>query len=369
MRIGVLTSSRADYGIYLPLLKAMSNDAYFDLRIIAFGTHLSPLHGYTIDAIREDGFVIDHTVEHILSADSEAAVATSMGLAFLKFASLWERAKSEYDLVFCLGDRYEMFAAVSAASPYRIRFAHIHGGETTLGAIDNEYRHCLSLFSQYHFTSTEAYANRVAEITGQQGKIFSVGSLSLDGFEDLQLLDLEEFRQRFSIDLSQPTILVTFHPETVQTEENEYNARELTSALSRLQGYQVVITMPNADTKGLAMRKVYEQYASKNANVVLVENLGTLGYFSCMKHSRLVVGNSSSGIIETASFGKYVIDIGDRQKGRAVSENIIHCGHNAGEIVAACTAALDKGEYAGSNIYYRRNVAQQIIQVLKNDFQ
>jgi len=369
MRIAVLTSSRADYGIYHPLLKAMANDSYFDLRLIVFGTHLSSFHGYTIESIREDGFVIDCSIEHILSSDSKEAIATSMGLAFIKFASFWEKSKELYDLVFCLGDRYEMFAAVSAATPFGIRFAHFHGGETTLGAIDNEYRHSITLFSEFHFTSTDSYADRVAQILGHSRKIYSVGSLSLDDLNDIELMSTEELSSRFSFDITIPTILVTFHPETVAPEENERHARELMEALVTFNNYQILVTMPNADTHGNRMRRIYKEFATKNSSVILVESLGRLGYFSCLKHCAIVAGNSSSGIIEAASFGKYVVNVGNRQNGRAVSDNVINCANQRNEISASIEKGLSLGYYAGSNVYYKPSVAQQIIQVLKNEFQ
>lgn len=365
MKIAVLTSSRADYGIYLPLLKAMQQDPFFDLGLIVFGTHLSVLHGHTVDQVERDGFRIDYRVEHILASDSPDAIASSMAIAFTKFTSIWQREKDNYDLVLCLGDRYEMFAAVSAAVPYRIRFVHFHGGETTLGAIDNQFRHCITLFSSIHFAATAQYADRIAEIKGDMNDVHVSGSLSLANLVDMRLYSPEEFRERFNIDLSRPSILVTLHPETIAVEQNEANALELVKALEQLEDYQVIITMPNADTMGYAMRTVYEDAAARNPSIRLVENLGTQGYFSCMQLARLMVGNSSSGIIEAASFNKWVVDIGNRQKGRAVSGNIIHCEPVAAEILAACRAGLSKNEYRGENIYFQPNAVAGVISVLK----
>ncbi len=365
MRIAVLTSSRADYGIYLPLLKVLQEDPFFDLRLLVFGTHVSSFHGHTIDAIIKDGFTIDHIIEHMIAADTEAAIATSMAVAFSKFSMIWEQEQQHYDLVFCLGDRYEMFAAVSAATPFRIKFAHIHGGETTLGAIDNEFRHCITVLSSLHFVATETYADRVAAIKGNADNICVTGSLSLENLKNVQLLPLHELNARVGVDLSEPSLLVTYHPKTAGSNENLFFAEQLVKALYTFKGYQVIITMPNADTMGNTMRKVYETFANETSNVVLVKNLGTQGYFSCMKHCKLIVGNSSSGIIEAASFNKYVINIGDRQKGRAVSDNIINCRPDARSITEACETALNKGEYRGKNIYYKKNAVQKIISLLK----
>ncbi|SMO61133.1 UDP-N-acetylglucosamine 2-epimerase [Solitalea koreensis] len=364
MKIAVLTSSRADYGIYLPLLLKLQIDPAFDLRLIVFGTHLSHSHGHTIDLIEKDGFAIDYRIETVPDADSEEAISASMALTGMKFAPVWAAEKENYDLVFCLGDRYEMFAAVAASVPFNIKLAHIHGGETTLGAIDNKFRHCLSLFSELHFVSTATFANRVAEIIGYAEHIYNVGALSLDNLNDIELYTKDEFKKQFNIDMEQPTVLVTFHPETVSVDRNLNHVRALIAALNELDE-QVVITMPNADTMGNTMRKEYEAFAATKSNVICIENFGTKGYFSCMQHANYLLGNTSSGIIEAASFNKYVINVGDRQKGRAVSGNILEVIPEKKAILEACKKVKELGNYKGKNIYFSSNVADQIIKVIK----
>lgn len=364
MKIAVLTSSRADYGIYLPLLKSLNGDPACDLRLIVFGTHLSSFHGYTIEQIKKDGFQIDHCIENILASDTELSIATSMGLTSMSFAEVWNREKNNYDRVLCLGDRYEMFSAVSAAVPFGIKFAHIHGGETTLGAIDNQFRQCLTTFSDMHFVATEEYAERVKEIKGSPKNIHVVGSLSIDNLNDLELYGESEFKELFNIDMEQPTILVTYHPETVGPELNKNRVDTLIKALMEFADHQIVITMPNADTNGNVMRESYKAFATKNKNVKLIESFGTRGYFSCMLLSKLVVGNSSSGIIEAASFKKYVINIGDRQKGRAVSENVVNAPNEKMSIVDAIRRGLSLGDYNGDNIYYKGGATERIKNIL-----
>ena len=364
MRIALLTSSRADYGIYLPLMRALHNDPACDLRIIAFGTHLSSFHGHTIDQIKADGFHIDYEVENILASDSELSVASSMALTLMRFAEIWSREKNNYDLVLCLGDRYEMFSAVSASVPFGLKIAHIHGGETTLGAIDNSFRHCLSIFSDMHFVSAAIYAQRVEEIRGNNENIHVVGSLSLDNLNHLQLYSYREFNEQNDIDLTKETILVTYHPETVKAELNTNRAQTLIKALGQFAGYQIIITMPNADTSGNSMRKVYLEFASDNPNIKIVENFGTRGYFSCMKLCNLVVGNSSSGIIEAASFKKHVVNIGDRQKGRAVSDNVINADNEERSIVEPINKGLSLGDFNGENVYYNGGAVEKITKIL-----
>ena len=219
-RIAILTSSRADYGIYLPLIKALKEDSYFGSQIIAFGTHLSPFHGYTLTQILNDGFEVKFQIESMLAGDTPNAISTAMALTCLKFADFWKDHQSDFDLVFCPGDRYEMFAAVTAGIPFNIHFAHIHGGEKTLGAIDNIFRHAITLTSKYHFVSCKEHGERVSQLTESSENIFDIGALSLDNLNSLIVLSKTDFLSHFEIDLNQPTILVTVHPETVTPEMN-----------------------------------------------------------------------------------------------------------------------------------------------------
>jgi UDP-hydrolysing UDP-N-acetyl-D-glucosamine 2-epimerase len=365
MRISILTSSRADYGIYTPLLKRLKEDSYFDLNIIAFGTHTSNKHGYTIDNILSDGFEIAYQIDTVLG-DTPTEIAKSTALTISKFSEVWKQEKERTDLIICLGDRYEMFAAVSASIPFNIPIAHIHGGETTLGAIDNKYRHALSLMSNYHFTSTAAHAARVKELIGNSDNIYNIGALSLDNLGAIQLLSLDEFKENFDIDLSQPTLLVTFHPETVSYEKNEVYVNELATVFKAITNFQILITMPNADTMGNVIRKKFLNLSDEYSHIISVENLGLQGYFSAMKHCQFLLGNTSSGIIEAASFNKYVINLGDRQLGRASSENIINVEIEEVVIIEAINKVQSLGNYSGDNIYKRaESASQQIIEILK----
>ncbi|MCU4158143.1 UDP-N-acetylglucosamine 2-epimerase (hydrolyzing) [Carboxylicivirga sp. A043] len=365
MNIAVLTSSRADYGIYRPLLKGLSNINSVRLTIIAFGTHLSPFYGHTVDQIIEDGFEVNHRIESILASDSANAVATAISLTSLKFAEFWQHY--QFDQVLCLGDRYEMFAAVTAGVPYGVKFAHIHGGERTLGAIDNVFRHSITLASSLHFTATEEYALRVAELTESKDNIHVVGALSLDNLNELKLLSINAFKERFKINLELPTVLCTFHPETVGADSNEAYATTMADTLLELsRRYQIVITLPNADTNGTQIRQAFLELPElSNHKVICVENFGTLGYFSCMKHCSFLLGNTSSGIIEAASFGKRVINIGDRQKGRACGSNVIHTPIIKKEILEAATWIENQGSFKGKNPYDQGGAVDKIIEILK----
>ncbi|MFN1835359.1 UDP-N-acetylglucosamine 2-epimerase [Balneola sp. MJW-20] len=367
MKIGVLTSSRADFGIYQPLLKKLENDTFFDLTIIAFGTHGSPYHGETISEIQQTGFKKTDLIQSLLLNDNPNGISTSYGLTVTKFADYW--AENTFDLVFCLGDRFEMSAAVQAGIPFGVRFAHIHGGETTLGAIDNIYRHQITLASSIHFPSTEAYRKKIESVTGQNEHIYNVGSLSLDNIEAFQFIDEQSFRMKFGIP-DRPYILVTFHPETVKPEKNQNFASEMKRALTELgENYFLVITMPNADTNGKIYRNAIDELKKDMAEKVLcIENFGKINYFNAMKYAEFLMGNTSSGIIEAASFNKYVINVGDRQKGRARGDNVKDCDFNAEEILNAALKVKELGEFEGPNIYRKPDTAKIIIDTLKYNY-
>jgi GDP/UDP-N,N'-diacetylbacillosamine 2-epimerase (hydrolysing) len=364
MRIAVLTSSRADYSIYYPLLKKISNDSFFQLEVIAFGTHVSQLYGYTLKHILEDGFTVTAIVESLVLGDSPEAINSAMGLTITRFTSIWN--KSSYDLVFCLGDRYEMFAAVASCIAFNIPLAHIHGGETTLGAIDNIFRHSISLMSTYHFTTTEQYKRRVVELIGSDQHVYNVGALSIDNLKSLPLYSLEEFNNKFQIDLSIPTILITFHPETVSFEKNEQYINELVSALSDIADYQLIITMPNADTTGTMIRQKLNNFICSKENAIGIESFGTVGYLSCMKHCTMLLGNTSSGFVEASYFPKYVINLGTRQQGRILTPNIINCTIERKAILDSIRYVENLPSLSSIDIYGSGNASNQIIQILKS---
>ncbi|HEY0031073.1 MAG TPA: UDP-N-acetylglucosamine 2-epimerase [Bacteroidia bacterium] len=363
MNIAVLTSSRADYGIYLPLLKKLQKDNFFDLHLIAFGTHLSEKFGHTIDQIAADGFTVKHRIETLPEGDRPEDISKAMGKTIEKFSRLWATEKSHFDLILCLGDRYEMFAAVSASVPFAIPVAHLHGGETTLGAIDNAFRHSITCMSKIHFASTALHAARVEQITASAAAVYNVGALSLDNLHEIELLDVKGFQEKFGIHLENP-VLVTFHPETVEYEKNQYYVTELIAALDTLD-QQIIITMPNADTMGDVIRNEFITFAGRKSNVFTVESLGTQGYFFCLLHCAFVLGNSSSGIIEAASFGKYVVDLGKRQAGREAGENIIHTEIKKEKILDAINQIKTLPALTKKNIYGDGKTADRIIELLK----
>jgi GDP/UDP-N,N'-diacetylbacillosamine 2-epimerase (hydrolysing) len=365
MKIGVLTSSRADFSAYQPLLRTLFADSFFQTEIIAFGTHLSVLHGHTIDEILKNNFPVKHRINTVPKSDTPFAISTSVGETMKLFAEFWNSEK--FDLVFAFGDRYEMFAAVAAGSPFNVKFAHLHAGETTLGAIDNSYRHSISLMSEYLFVSAEEYKKRAIEIIQKPENVFNVGSLSTDNLKNTELFSIEEFRDQFNIDLRKPTILTTFHPETVSPEKNELYISELLSSLDELKNkYQIVITLPNSDTMGLMVRDKIGKFAANKKNIILVESFGMKGYLSCINHCSFMIGNSSSGFGEACFFPKYVINVGDRQKGRIITPNIYSIPVSK-EMILKTVKIIEKLPPQQSiSIYGDGNTAGRIVSILKN---
>lgn len=359
INIGVLTSSRADFGIYKPLLLKMKEQKIFNLQIIAFGTHLSQQYGYSIMQVEETGIPVIARFDTVPVNDSPAGISGSMALVMQKMTEVWQQHC--FDLILALGDRYEMFAAVASALPFNLKVAHIHGGETTLGAIDNALRHSITHMSALHFTAAEEYRKRVIELTGSTQGVFNTGALSVDNLTSEDYFTKEEIIDRFGIDLTHPTILITLHPESIGYSRNEQYALEMIKALSAFSGIQQVITMPNADTSGLIIRKSLQQYSIDRSNVFLVENFGSKAYLSVMKYATLMLGNTSSGFIEAAHFPKWVVNIGNRQSGRIRTPNIIDVPFDYKLIGNAIKIALNTGVPPVDSIYGDGNAAGKII--------
>ena len=334
------------------------------MEIVAFGTHLSRLHGYTLHDIEKDTYPCIHTISSLISNDDEQTIASSYGLTVLKFADFW--ANNKYDLVFCLGDRFEMSAAVQAGIPFGVKYAHLHGGETTEGAIDNVYRHQISLASFLHFTATDIFSERISKILDSQSHIFSVGSLSLNNIKEFVPIEREDFYNKFSIP-NKEFSLVTFHPETMSIDDNFKYANAMKEALAKIsEKIFIVITMPNADTQGSIYREAILKLKNEiPERILLIENFGKNNYFSAMHYAKILIGNTSSGILEAASFGKYVVNVGDRQKGRVQSKNVINCPFEEPAIVLAVNEALEFGKYTGENVYFKEGVADHIIKIVK----
>lgn len=319
-RVGVVTVARSDYGIYLPVLRSIDADPALHLHLVVAGAHLSQEFGMTVNQIIADGFAVGDRVEMLRTDESPEGIADSIARGVSGFARSF--AESRPDILVVLGDRFEMFAAVVAALPFAIPVAHIHGGEVTAGAIDEALRHSMTKFSHLHFVATADYGRRVAQLGEEPWRIVVSGAPALDHLRSVRLLTAAELEAICGLPMSPAPLVVTFHPATLDAEAPAAQARELLAALDEA-GLPVVFTQPNADPGARPISALIDEFVASHATARRVDNLGTVAYFSLMAQAAAMVGNSSSGLIEAASFRLPVVNVGVRQAGRTRAANVI----------------------------------------------
>lgn len=366
-RICVVTGSRAEYGLLYWLMKEIQASPALELQVVATGMHLSPEFGLTYRGIEEDGFRIDDKVEMLLSSDTPVGIAKSIGLGTIGFADAFARLKPE--IVVLLGDRFEIFAAAQAALVARIPLAHLHGGETTEGAIDEAFRHAITKMAHLHFTATEEYRQRVIQLGEEPARVYNFGAAAVDGIRNQKLLSRPELEQALGFSFGERNLLVTFHPVTLEADTAGQQFGELLAALDDFPDIRLIFTMPNADTGGRVIRSMIEDYvAAQPGRATAFDSLGQLRFFSVMGQVDAVVGNSSSGLIEAPSFHIGTINIGDRQKGRIRATSVVDCEPHR-EAIRAALRRLYSREFQESlrqvvNPYGDGQVARRIVQVL-----
>ena len=364
--IGVVSVSRSDYGHLLPVLEEIRVAP--DLRLLLFvaGMHLAPAFGRTVDAIEANGWPIAERIEMLEPGDSPDAVAVSIGNGIRGFARAFARRRP--DLVVVLGDRFEMLAAAVAALPFALPVAHIHGGEESEGAMDNQIRHAITKLAHLHFASAEPHARRIAQMGEETWRVHTTGAPGLDRIRTMEFLPREALAKVLELPPGGPWLLVTFHPVTLEYAETEAQLDELLGALDKVDG-TLVITYPNADTAGRTIIRRMEEFAARCPRVRLRQNLGDPAYLSLLRHADAMVGNSSSGLIEAPSFGLPVVNVGSRQRGRLRGANVIDVGCTRDEILRGIEAALTPGfreRLRGSpNPYGGGHAAPRIVRVLR----
>lgn len=337
-RLAVVTGTRAEYGIFRPLLKAFQRRGW-PFELYATGAHLAPQFGMTFREIESDGFDIAERVEILLASDAPSAVAKAMALATIGFADVLERRRP--DLLFILGDRFEAMAVATAAWVAGTPIAHLHGGEVTEGALDEAFRHSITKMSSLHFVSTEAHRKRVIQLGEDPSTVFNVGALGLDNLRELDLLDRAALEAELDFRLRERNILVTHHPLTVDLEQSHADAAALIAALETFDDVGIVMTAPNADSGGSLIATMVDDFAGRAPDRVKVfTSLGTRRYFSLLKQVDVVVGNSSSGLIEVPSFRIPTVNIGDRQKGRLSGPSVTNVPADPDLIRQAIAEAL-----------------------------
>ena len=338
----IITGARAEYGLLKPLIDRLHNDSAVELRLVITGSHLNAAFGNTYLEIEEDGYAIDARIEMALDSDTHGGMARSTGMALVSFTDYFESFRPE--MLVLLGDRFELLAAAIAASMLRIPIAHIAGGDTSEGALDEFIRHSITKMSYLHFPTNEQSRRCVIQLGEAPERVFNVGALNVDNILSRPLLSLEELSASLGLDLSGKYALVTFHPVTMYEDADASEFRELLKAIELFPDMTYLFTKANADSGGRAINEALDAFAEKRDNCAVFTSLGNLRYLSAMKHAHMVVGNSSSGLYETPLFGVPCINIGDRQRGRLCADNVINCAPEFEAIVVAINKALS-GEF------------------------
>ena len=367
-KISIVTGTRAEYGLLKPVIEKVNHAGTMELQLVVTGMHLSPEFGLTYREIEQDGYPISAKIEMLLSSDTGVGVTKSMGVALLGFADYFERNRP--DIVVILGDRYEALMAATAAMMARIPIAHIHGGETTEGAVDEAIRHSITKMSHLHFTAAEAYRNRVIQLGEQPQNVYHVGALGVENVRSVSLLDRKTLEDAIQFTFRSPAVMVTYHPVTLENKTAGEQFENLLHVIDRHKELQIIFTKANADPDGRVVNRMIDDYVEKNhTRCAAFTSLGQLRYLSALQFCDAVAGNSSSGIIEVPSFGIPTVDIGDRQRGRVSAESVINCRNEEADIERALAQALSS-EFRSQirdmkNPYEGSHTSQRIVEVIE----
>lgn len=365
-----MTATRAEYGLLRPVMFRIADDKMMELQVLVTGMHLSKEYGYTYQEIEADGFHIDIQVPILGKGNSALDISCAMARALEGFGKYFAELTTRPDVLVVLGDRYETMAVVLAAANARIPIAHIHGGETTEGAVDEAIRHAITKFSYLHFASTDIYAKRIIQLGESPERVFSVGALGVENIKNVQLMSKIELEESIGFSLYKPYAVVTFHPVTLGNDSAEQQFMQLLEALEAFD-MKYIITKANADVGGMIINQMIDEYERSRANVLAITSLGMRRYLSALRYCCMVIGNSSSGIVEAPSFHVPTVNIGDRQKGRLAPKSVICCEPESKCIIAAMKKALAeefKNSFANMTSPYEKIGTSEIIVETIKDF-
>lgn len=366
MKICIVTSTRAEYGLLKPLIKKVYDDEDLELELIVTGTHLVEKHGMTVNEIIKDGFPISYKIPILEEKNSAYDISLTMANAIKGFAGCFRDDRP--DMVVVLGDRTEMLGIASAAMNERIPIAHIHGGEVTEGAVDDCVRHALTKMSYLHFTSTREYQKRVIQLGENPERVYCVGALGAENILTQSLWSEEMLRRDLGIDDNKPYVVMTYHPVTLEDNTVEQQIHELEAAMDSHPELFYVMTAANADAGGDVANRLLKEFADSRDNAIFVVSLGMIRYLSAVKYASFVLGNSSSGILEAPVLGTPTVNIGDRQKGRLQADTVINCVALKDSINQAIEHALSMPHKA-TDMYGDGTTSEKIVQVIKDYLQ
>lgn len=365
-KIAVVTGTRAEYGLLKNIMKKINEDNDLELQLIVTGTHLSDKYGKTISEIIEDGFKIDYSIPILMDGNDGVNIAKEMGLLMSNLSEVLSNLNPNILLI--LGDRYEIFAAAATAMAMNIPIAHISGGEVTEGAMDEQIRHAITKMAHIHFPGADCYVENIKNMGEENFRVFNVGDPGIENIKLTKLLSKKEIFEDLGVEVDEDTLLVTYHPVTLEIDDLERQIDNLISALDNL-NKRMLITYPNADNGGKLIIDKLEQFKQRNSNVYLYKNLGSLRFLSVMNLCGAIVGNSSSALVEAPFLKKPVVNIGNRQKGRLMAENILSCDYEANNIESAINKAISqdfkKFVKTIDSLYGEGNTSTEIVEVLK----
>lgn len=367
-KVLVITGTRAEYGLLYWTIKSIQKDRDLQLQLVVTGNHLAREYGYTIELIKKDGFIIDEEIDMLINSENKSSILKSMGLEMIQIAQCFDRLKP--DILLILGDRYETFVGATCAMMMNIPIAHMNGGESTEGAIDEQIRHAITKMSHLHFVGAEFYKKRIIKMGEEPWRVYNVGQAGVENIKKLKLFEKHELENELNISFNKPVFLITYHPVTLEIDSIEYQIDNLLDSISAFDAIYI-FTYPNSDFGSKIIIDKINKFVNKNKDAYVYYSLGQKRYLSLLKFSAAMIGNSSSGIIEAPSFKIPVINIGDRQKGRLRSNNIIDVDYSKEKIIEAINKALYNKKFRESlecikNVYGDGNVSNRIVDVLKS---
>ena len=365
-KIAVVTATRAEYGILKNVIEQIYRAEELELCLMVTGTHLIPEYGMTVEEIEQDGYPITEKIDILLSSNTPVSVSKTMGLAMISFAEAFDRQKP--DLLIVLGDRYELLSVCSAAMNARIPIAHISGGETTQGAIDESVRHCITKMSYLHFPGCEEYRKRIIQLGEAPERVYNFGDVGVEAICTMPKMTKQELEESIGFSLGKPYLCVTFHPTTLENDKTEEQMGELLRALEAYPDMLFVFTKANADANGKIINAMIDEYVGLHTNCVAFASLGSKRYLNLLQYSNGVLGNSSSGIVEAPAFGVPTINIGNRQKGRLQADSILNCEAKENQIIEMIAKSQSK-EFAElarkvENPYGNGDTSKEIVRVI-----